>query len=159
MNNEKRDCSGPILVFTLDEPHYALLLSTVERVVRSVTIMPLPKAPGIVMGVINVQGRIIPVVNARSRFRLPERAPHVEDRFIIAKTPTRLIAFAVDSVIGIREYPEGELEVADRNLLLAEYLEGIAKTPDGLILIYDLDAFFSLAEEQKLAESLSEGLE
>jgi purine-binding chemotaxis protein CheW len=52
-----------LVVFTLDEQHYALHLVAVERAVRMVEIALLPKAPKIVLGVINVQGRIIPVVN------------------------------------------------------------------------------------------------
>jgi purine-binding chemotaxis protein CheW len=62
----------PLVVFTLDARRYAVPLSTVERIIRAVEITPLPQAPEIVLGVINVQGRIIPVVNTRKRFRLPE---------------------------------------------------------------------------------------
>ena len=62
-----------LIVFTLNEQRYALYLSVVERIVRIVRITPLPKAPEIVSGVINVAGRIIPVLDTRKRFRLPER--------------------------------------------------------------------------------------
>ena len=58
-----------IVVFALDEPRYALPLSAVERVVRAVEITPLPKAPEIVLGVINMQGQVVPAVDIRKRFR------------------------------------------------------------------------------------------
>ncbi len=59
------------IVFTLDEQRYALHLSAVERVICVVEITPLPKAPEIVLGIINVGGQIIPVIDMRKRFRLP----------------------------------------------------------------------------------------
>jgi purine-binding chemotaxis protein CheW len=62
-----------LVVFALDEQRYALRLTAVERIVRAVEVTPLPKAPQIVLGVIDAQGRIIPVVDVRQRFRLTER--------------------------------------------------------------------------------------
>ena len=58
----------PFVVFTLDEQRYALRLSAVERIVRAVEVIPLPETPKIVIGMINVQGRVMPVVNIRSGF-------------------------------------------------------------------------------------------
>ena len=55
------------VVFRLDEQHYAVPLSVVERIVRMVDITPVPKTPEIVLGVINVQGSVIPVVDIRRR--------------------------------------------------------------------------------------------
>ena len=65
--------SNQLVVFALDDQRYALHLSAVDRVVPMVRVTPLPKAPDIVIGVVNVQGRVIPVINMRRRFRLPER--------------------------------------------------------------------------------------
>ena len=69
MNNP----ANHIVVFALDEQRYALHLLAVERVVRAVEVTALPEAPEIVLGVVNVKGRIVPVINVRRRFRLPER--------------------------------------------------------------------------------------
>ncbi|MBF8302857.1 MAG: cheW40H-4 [Candidatus Dadabacteria bacterium] len=62
------DKLNQLVVLTLDEQRYALHLSAVERIVRVVEVTPLPKAPEIVLGVVNVQGQIIPVINIRKRF-------------------------------------------------------------------------------------------
>lgn len=66
--------ANPVVVLMLDDIRYAVALTSVERVVRAVEITPLPNAPDIVLGVINVQGRVVPVVDIRKRFRLPARA-------------------------------------------------------------------------------------
>src|SRR5258708_24469384 len=76
----------PLVVFTLGEQRYGLPLSSVERAVRIVEITPLPNGPDIVLGVINVQGRLIPVVNLRRRFSLPEHEVVLTDQIVVAHT-------------------------------------------------------------------------
>lgn len=144
--------SHQLVVFTLNEQRCALHLSTVERAFRIVEITPLPKAPEIVLGVVNVHGRVIPVVNIRRRFGLPDREMRLTDQLIIARTPKRVIAPLVDSVIGVAEYPEEEVIKAEKILPGLEYVEGVVKLEDGLILIHDLDKLLSLDEEKSLDE-------
>ena len=144
-----------IVLFTLDEPRYALYLSAVERVVRAVEITPLPNAPGIVLGVINWQGKILPVIDIRKRFNLPEREMDLDDRFIIARAAGRLVALAAESVAGIRKLTEQESASAAQAVPFAEHLRGVAKVDGDLVLIYDLDRFLSLDEEQKLDAALT----
>jgi purine-binding chemotaxis protein CheW len=148
---------GSYLLFALDELRYAIPLSAVERVIRAVEITPLPKAPGIVLGVIDVRGRIMPVVDVRSRFRLPARETACEDRFILVRMPRRRVALIVDSVSGIRKFAQDEIAGVEQFLPVAEYLQGIAAAADGLILINDLDRFLSLDEEEALDAALSGG--
>jgi len=67
------DRSVEYVVFHLDEQQYALKVSAVERVVHAVELTLLPEAPDIVLGIINIHGKIIPVVNISRRFHLPEK--------------------------------------------------------------------------------------
>ena len=157
MNSCNLDGMRDIVTFSLDEPRYALPLSLVERVVRIVEITPLPKAPDIVMGVINMQGQVIPVINVRRRFLLPEREIRLEDQLIIARTPRRLVALVADSVSGVHKLEERELIIAGQELPYAGYIEGVVKLEQGLFLICDLDQFLSLEEEKSLDTALSEG--
>lgn len=157
--SEKMDFVKPpssIVLFALDEPRYALDLSVVERVVPAVEITPLPKAPEIVLGVINMQGHIIPVIDVRRRFRLPGREMSVDDRFIIARTSRRLVALAADSVAGVRAIENRDMVSAEQAFPFAAYIQGVAKVEGGLVLIYDLERFLSLDEEQVLDAALSD---
>ena len=156
MNDLQRTEQHQILVFTLDEPRYALPLSAVERVVRSVEITPLPKAPAIVLGVINVQGQIVPVVDVRQRLGLPARDMHLDDQFILAHTSRRLVALGVDAVVGVRALADQALVHAAQALPYAAYIGGVAKLADNLVLICDLDQFLSPLEERMLVEAASE---
>jgi purine-binding chemotaxis protein CheW len=149
--------SCQLVVFLLDDRQYALQhLASVEKVIRAVQVTPLPKAPEIVSGAINLQGRIIPVVNIRRRFRLTEREVNLGDRFIIACTPTRTLALVADAVTGVLELPQDALIAKERVIPGLEYISGVAKLADGMILINDLDSFLSLEEEATLETALKQ---
>ena len=145
-----------LLVFSLDDKRYALHLTTVQTVVRAVESTPLPKAPDIVTGIVNMHGNVIPLVNVRKRFRLPERDIGLSDHLIVAQTARRMVALIADSVEGVIEHPEEMIAAPETILPQMEYIEGVAKLADGMVLIHDLDRFLSLDEEKALDDALKE---
>ena len=147
---------GQLVVFTLDDRRYGLPLPAVERVLRMVDVTPLPKAPQIVLGVVNVQGLVIPVVDMRRRFRLPARDFALADQLLIARTARRPVALAADAVTGVLEYSAQEAAGAPDIVPGIEYVEGVVKLPDGLVLIHDLDRFLSLEEEAALGRAIED---
>jgi len=140
--------------FVLAGRNYAVSLAAVERIVHVVEVAPLPKAPEIVLGLINFAGRIIPVVDMRQRFRLPAREVGLYDQVIIARTSKREIAFIADGVAGVIECPEAEITAAEKIVPGLEYLQGVLKLRDGLIFIHDLERFLSLDEEKSLGQAM-----
>lgn len=144
-----------LAVFVLGDRRYALHLSAVERVVRMVDITPLPEAPSIVLGVVNVRGQVIPVVNVRRRFRLPEREIALTDQLVVARTARRLVALVADAVTDVIACPERDLIAAAHILPEVGYVQGVVKLKDGLVLIHDLDRFLSLEEERVLDQAMS----
>ncbi len=146
--------SGRLVVFSLDDQRYGLPLSTVERIIHAVDVTPLPQAPDIVLGVVNVQGRVIPVINLRRRFGLIERAIELTDQMMVARTALRPVALMVDGVHGVFEY-SARATVAEQEILPGlAHLAGVLKLDDGLVLIQDLDRFLSLDEERLLARAM-----
>ncbi len=141
-----------LVVFTLDEQRYAVPLSAVERVVRMVEITPIPQTPEIVLGLINVREWVIPVINVRRRFGLPEREPQLSDQLLIARTPKRALALVVDAVSEVITPSGQEVVTAEAILAHVDYVTGVVKRPDGLILIHDLDTFLALEEAQALGD-------
>jgi purine-binding chemotaxis protein CheW len=144
-----------IVLFSIDEPRYALNLYAVERVIPSVEITPLPKAPEIVLGVINFQGEIIPVIDIRKLFRLPIREINLDDQFIIARTSKRLVALAVDSVIGVTDLINDKVTDIKASMPFADYISGVTVFENNIILINDLEKFLSLDEQQALDKILN----
>ena len=82
-----------LVVFLLDDRCFGLHLDAVDRVLPAVDITPLPKAPEIVLGLINVKGKVTPVLDVRRRFRLEEREVGLQDHFIVARTSRRTVAY------------------------------------------------------------------
>ncbi len=148
--------SVQLVAFMLDEQRYGLRLSVVERVVRAVEVIFLPSAPDIVMGVINLAGQVVPVMNVRRRFRLPEKELSLDDRLIIAKTARRTVALLVDSASSLVEVSASDLIHASDILPRIDYIDGVATLEDGMILIHDLDKFLSLEEERALDAAMTQ---
>jgi purine-binding chemotaxis protein CheW len=142
------------VVFSLDAGRYALPLAAVERVVRAVEITRLPAAPPIVLGAIDVQGRVLPVFNIRRRFGLPERNIDPTDQFVIARSANRAVVLVVDEAQGVLQSPVSDTLSAVGITTGLEHIRGVIRLPDGLVLIQDLDLFLSAAESRALDEAL-----
>jgi purine-binding chemotaxis protein CheW len=138
--------------FALDDHRYALPLESISRIVRAAEITPLPLAPGVVAGAIDLGGRILPVFNLRRRLRLPERPLALDDQFVIAQTARRPVALMVDRALGLID-----AQPVSDSTALAPHLHqvrGVLAQPDGLVLIQDLEEFLSAGEDQALESAL-----
>ena len=107
------------------------------------------------MGVIIFEGQVIPVFNIRQRLHLPQRDLNLNDQFILAHTSRRLVALWVDSVGGIKKLEDRALVGSEQVLPGLEYIHGLAKLDDNLVLICDLDQFLSIDEERELETILN----
>lgn len=103
----KDDAPEAWVLFQVDEQKYALRIWEVERIVRAVEVKPLPRSPAHIRGIVNVHGRVLPVVDLRVRLGQPTREIRVEDHFIVAKTDERSLVLPVDVVLGSQELPGG----------------------------------------------------
>jgi purine-binding chemotaxis protein CheW len=143
-------------VFGLDSERYALPLAVVVRIVRALYVTPLPLAPPVVLGAINVEGRILPVFNIRHRFRLPQRAIDPADQFLIARTAERTVVLAIDTAHGVLERPAAACIEAANIAPDLPHILGVIALDDGLVLIHDLDRFLSPEETDALDTALSQ---
>jgi purine-binding chemotaxis protein CheW len=139
-----------LVAFILGEQQYALPLTTVQRVVRMVEVTPLPEAPEIVLGVIDFQGNIVPVMSMRKRFGLPEPETSLSDQLIVADTATRRVALVVNSVTGVLERTAEEVTEAGKIVPGAQFVEGITRLDGGILFIHNLEHFLSRKEGRQL---------
>jgi purine-binding chemotaxis protein CheW len=144
-----------LVVFHLDEQRYALPLSVVERIVHAVEVTPLPRAPDVVLGAINVEGHVLPVLSLRRRLMLPERQINLANQFVIARTARRTVVLVIDEVQTLIGCPESAVIASSRIVPGLEHTHGVVKLDDGLVLIQDLEKFLSLDEERVLDEAMS----
>jgi purine-binding chemotaxis protein CheW len=151
------DCK--LLIFSIANQQCALPLSKVERIIRSVEIKPVPKAPEIVAGIINLHGRAVALLDIRKLFRLADSPMTLESQIIIAQTATRQVALLVDSSTGVSEYRPEEVTAADEVYPGIANLDGVMKLHGGIVYIYDIDRFLSLEETALLDRLLPPGIQ
>lgn len=130
-------------------------MDRVREIIRAVAIRQLPEAPSIVAGVINVRGSVVPVLDMRTRFGAPSRAVQPSEHFIIVEAEPLSVALRVDRAVEMAQVDDAEVEKMADVAGSAPYVAGVAKMPDGLILIHDPRAFLSEADSIALGAALS----
>jgi purine-binding chemotaxis protein CheW len=142
--------------FALEGQRFALPLASVIRIVRASEITPLPHAPDIVAGAIDVAGHILPVFDLRRHLRLPVRALKLDDQFLIARSARRQLALIIDAALGVVDASDlPPVASASAASELARF-KGVLSLPDGLALIEDLESFLTAGEETALDSALRE---
>ncbi len=131
------------LHFTVAEQDCVLALESVERIIRIVEITPLPDKAPLLLGVINLQGQIIPVIDLGFGHAAE---PNPDDRLIVVKTQGRLAAVRVDYVHDVIAPGNGEIFPAGQLNQNLHYTDGALKLKDSILLILNLDHFLAAAD-------------
>jgi purine-binding chemotaxis protein CheW len=142
-----------IVVCELADEHYGLDIARVFEIIRNQPITPVPRAPMFVKGVINLRGRIVPVVDLRGRFDMGETEATKETRIVVAESGSTRVGLVVDSVSEVLILPLDSVEQTPEVAAGADagYLRGIAKLGDRLVLLLELDGLFGTDEQSALA--------
>jgi purine-binding chemotaxis protein CheW len=137
---------GELVIFAAGGRRWALPLAAVERVVAMVAIEPLPGGPPGVRGAVDVHGEVLPVLDLGVRLGEPPHPLDAGAQLVLARTARRRVALPVDESLGV-------LSLALRGA--SAPLAGLARLPDGLLAVYDLDAFLAAGEEDRLTLALA----
>jgi len=142
-----------IVVFALGDERYGLDIATVYEIIRHQPITAVPKAPAFVEGVINLRGRIIPVVDLRDRFGMAASDLTKASRIVVADAGGTRVGLVVDGVSEVLMIAGDAIEPTPEVAADADhdYLRGIAKLGDRLIILLSLDGLFGDAEQTALA--------
>src|SRR5262249_36862838 len=136
-----------VVAFAVGERRWGLPLECVERVVAMVAVTPLGGAPAGVRGAINVHGAVVPVLDLGRRLGDPPHPLGADAHLVLARTRRRRVALPVDEALDV---------IAFVPRAASGPLAGIAAQDDGLLAVYDLDAFLSDGEEDQLTLALAE---
>ncbi len=143
-----------ILLVEVGSQRYGLRSSSVKEVLRCATIVPLPRAPAIVEGLVDVRGSVTPVLDLRARFRLPPRVADSTDHLVVAMAGDRTVAVRVDRAVGLVRLDPAQIAVLEDVVIGTQYVAGVARLEEGLVLIHDLKSFLSQAEGGDLDAAL-----
>lgn len=138
----------------MEQQRYALRVETVDRVIRAVAVTPLPKAPEIVLGVFDLHGQVIPLVDLRRRFGLQTRKLRTSDQFVIARAGLLTVALAVDGTESVQQVLPEAIQEAGGIVSGTEFLEGVTRNEEGLVLIHDLGTLLFPEEARAIAGAL-----
>ena len=144
-----------LVVFRVSEQRSALPLAVVQRIVRAAELTPFPRLPNVVIGVIDVAGELLPVLDLRRRFHQVKREVSPDDHFLIAYILRRSVILVIDEAEEVVEVPTDEIADVSEVTPGLELISGIVRLNDGLVLIHDLEKFLSLDEHRALDLALS----
>jgi purine-binding chemotaxis protein CheW len=145
-----------VLVFEVGGRRFGLPAHDVQQLLRAAALTPLPRAPAIVKGIINLRGRAVPVLDVRGRFGLASKPLAPSDHFVVARAGERLVVLHVDRALELVQLDAAEVEDARGVVPGAEYVAWIARRGSDLVLIHDLQTFLSKAEADDLDAALSQ---
>ena len=144
-----------VVTFRLGEDRFAGDVAAVERVLRYQRPTVLPNLPEWIDGVIDHEGRVVPVVDLRTRFGLERREPRPETRIIVFSVGDEWMGAIVDAVLEVASVPEDRIAPTPKAFrgLKAEYLKGLVRQDDGLVIFLDVPHLLSAGERLALAKS------
>ena len=136
------------VTFSLEEETYGINVMQVQEVLKLPEIAPVPGSPDYVIGIINLRGNVVTVVDTRSRFGLPAREPDDATRIVIIEANRQVVGMLVDSVAEVVELNAVHIETAPTvgNDESSKYIQGVYSREDKLVILVDLNKFLSEEE-------------
>jgi purine-binding chemotaxis protein CheW len=148
-----------LVSFVVENEEFGVDILKVQEIIRTVEITRVPKSPAFVEGVINLRGKIVPVIDLRTRFGIEKKAHDGETRIIVVELPDKVVGFLVDKVKEVIRVEKNVIEPPPEltTNISANYITGVAKLQDRLLILLDLDKVLSNEEQEHLAEIGTEG--
>ncbi len=142
-----------IVVFELGSEDYGMEIATVESIIKMEAITQMPHAPSFVEGLINLRGRVLPVIDLRKRFGLTPKGADKNKRIIVVNMSGTEVGMIVDAVSEVLTISEEVIEPAPpiATTVDSAFITGIAKQDGRLVILLDLDQVLCTQEQAGLA--------
>ena len=140
------------VTFRLGDEKYGINVMQVQEVLRVAEIAPVPGAPSYVLGIINLRGNVVTVIDTRNRFGLMSKETDDNSRIVIIETESHIIGILVDSVAEVVELRASDIETAPNvgNEETSRYIQGVTSRDNELLILVDLNRFLSDEEKAEL---------
>lgn len=141
-----------VVSFRLGGEEYGVDIAQVQEIIRMVEITHVPRAPHFMEGVINLRGQLIPIIDLRTRFGMPRIDPTKSTRIVVTEIGNKRVGIVVDSVSEVLNIPIENVEEAPEMVagVGTEYIQGVGKLGERLIIMLDLTMVISTEEKQQL---------
>ena len=140
------------VTFKLEGETYGINVMQVQEVLRHTEIAPVPGAPDYVLGIINLRGNVVTVVDTRKRFGLPPTELTDQTRIVIIESEKQVIGIMVDSVAEVVYLHASEIETAPNvgNEETSKFLQGVCNRDGELLILIDLNKLLTDEEWQEM---------
>lgn len=150
--NMRNDDSGSLLqlvTFTISHEEFGLDILRVQEIIRTMEITRVPRAPEFVEGVINLRGKVIPIIDLRRRFGMESKKHDSHTRIIVVEIHSMVVGFVVDSVSEVLRISSSTVEPPPAVVagVESEYISGVGKLQDRLLILIDLDKLLTDTEK------------
>ncbi len=153
MDNVTANEELQLVIFRLAKEEYGLPITKVQEINRLVPITKLPQTPSFMEGIINLRGRIIPVIDLRKRFQLAAAEQSDDNRIIIVEVNGQTVGIIVDAVTEVVRLPGSSVEPPPPAFILdAQYIHGVGKLDERLLIMLDIDKILTSQEEIMLKQ-------
>ncbi len=157
-SEDASDAAGELLQlvsFKMGQEEFGVDILLVREINRMVEITQVPKSPEYVEGIINLRGRVIPIVNLRLRMGMPKKEEDKHTRIVVVELEDQLIGFVVDAVSEVLRIPRNITEPPPETAtgMDAEFITGIAKMEDRLLILLNLNRILSVEEREALRKA------
>lgn len=141
------------VTFTLEHEIYGINVMQVQEVLREVEVAPVPGAPHYVLGIINLRGNVVSVIDARTRFGLQPKESDDMTRIIVIEVQQQIIGILVDSVAEVVDIKMNEVDSAPNvgNAESSKYIDGVVSRGEMLLILVDLNKLLSESEWGEIA--------
>ncbi|WP_018864345.1 MULTISPECIES: chemotaxis protein CheW [Thioalkalivibrio] len=146
--------TAPYVTFSLAEETYAIDVLQVQEVLKVTEIAPVPGVPDYILGIINLRGNVVTVIDARRRMGLEDREPDEASRIVIIDVDNQNVGILVDSVSEVVRISLDSVEPAPEvgNDDSSRFIQGVTSTDQGLTILVDLNKLLSDEEWAQLRE-------
>lgn len=148
--------SSQVVSFCLGEEEYGVDIMTVQEIILYGCITQVPEVPEHVLGVINLRGNVIPILNLRRRFGMPDQAPEDATRIVVMNLNGRTVGVVVDGVNEVLRLGEDEVSPTPQSLSGAgkDYITGLARRGERLLILLDMARLLGSGELGEVTKSL-----
>lgn len=155
LDDPATETDDPVLqwvTFRLRDEIYGINVMGVKEVLRYTEIAPVPGAPSYVLGIINLRGNVVTVIDTRERFALPSGERTEQSRIVIIEADEHVVGVLVDSVAEVVYLRQSEIETTPNvgNEESAKFIQGVCHKNDELLILVDVDKMLSTDEWAEL---------
>lgn len=154
VTQKKDDELLQLVTFSIGEEEFGVDILKVQEIIRTMEITKVPRAPEFVEGVINLRGKVIPIIDLRRRFGLSSKAYDNHTRIIVIEINSMIVGFVVDSVSEVLRIPVSTVEPPPPVVagLESDYISAVGKLQDRLLILLDLDKLLSADDLEQLTQ-------